>query len=43
LTPAGASREEAAAARRQCLADCVSYRQAEGLEIPEPYARAVAG
>jgi len=39
----GASREEAAAALRQCLADYVSYRQAEGLEIPEPGPRAAAG
>ena len=39
----GASREEAAAALRQCLADYVSYRQAEDLEIPETESRVAAG
>lgn len=39
----GASREEAAAALRECLADYVGCRQAEGLEIPLPEARAAAG
>jgi predicted RNase H-like HicB family nuclease len=39
----GTSREEAAAALRQCLADYVSYRHAEDLEIPEPETRAAAG
>ena len=39
----GSSRPEAEAALRQCLEDYVQYRQAEGLEIPEPDARAAAG
>ena len=39
----GASRSEAEAALRQCLEDYAAYRQAEGLEIPEPEARAAAG
>jgi predicted RNase H-like HicB family nuclease len=39
----GASRDEAAAALRRCLANYVSYRQTEGLEIPEPEPRAAAG
>jgi len=39
----GASREEAAAALRRCLADYVSYRQAEDLEIPETESRVAAG
>ena len=39
----GASRSEAEAALRQCLEDYVAYRHAEGLEIPEPEARAAAG
>ena len=39
----GASREEATAARRQCLADYVSYRQAEHLDVPEPETRVAAG
>ena len=39
----GVSREEAAAALRQCLADYVSYRQAEHLGVPEPEPRVAAG
>ena len=39
----GASREEAAAALRQCLADYVGYRQAEDLAIPVLEPRVAAG
>ncbi len=39
----GANRGEAEAAMRKCLADNVAYRQAEGLAIPKPEARAAAG
>ena len=39
----GDTRPEAEAALMQCLADYVAYRRAEGLEIPEPEARAAAG
>jgi len=39
----GSTRPEAEAALRECLADYVRYRQAEGLTIPEPEARAAAG
>lgn len=39
----GASREAAVAALRRCLADYVGYRQAEGLDIPEPEPRAAVG
>lgn len=39
----GASRTDAEAALRQCLADYVRYRQAEGLDIPEPEPKAAAG
>jgi len=39
----GATRAEAEAALRQCLADYVRYREAEGLKIPEPSPRAAAG
>lgn len=39
----GPTRDEAEAALRECLADYVRYRQAEGLLIPEPAPRAAAG
>jgi predicted RNase H-like HicB family nuclease len=39
----GVTRGEAAAALRECLADYVRYRQAEGLTIAEPTPRAAAG
>lgn len=39
----GVSRAGAEAALRECLADYVAYRQAEGLEIPEPETQATAG
>jgi len=39
----GATRPEAKAALRQCLADDVRYRQSEDLGIPEPAPRAAAG
>jgi predicted RNase H-like HicB family nuclease len=39
----GGTCSEAEAALRQCLADYVRYREAEGLTIPEPEARAAAG
>jgi predicted RNase H-like HicB family nuclease len=39
----GATRAEAEAALRQCLADYVHYRQSEDLGIPEPSPRAAAG
>lgn len=39
----GATRAEAEAAVRECLADYVRYRQAEGLPIPEPAPHAAAG
>lgn len=37
------TRTAAESALRQCLADYVRYRQAEGLAIPEPKPRAAAG
>ncbi len=39
----GDTRSEAEAALRECLADYVRYREAEGLTIPEPEARAATG
>ena len=39
----GASRGDAEAALRHCLADYVRYRHADGLAIPEPAPRAAAG
>ena len=39
----GGTRAEAEAALRECLADYVRYRQAEGLTIPEPVPHAAAG
>ena len=39
----GSTRSEAEAALRECLADYVRYREAEGLTIPEPEARAATG
>ena len=39
----GATRGEAEAAMRECHADYVAYRQAEGPAIPEPEAQAAAG
>ena len=38
----GATRGEAEAAMRECHADYVAYRQAEGPAIPEPEAQAAA-
>ena len=39
----GTTRAEAEAALRHCLEDFARYRQAEGLSIPDPEARAAAG
>ena len=39
----GGTRPEAEAALRECLADYVRYRQAEGLEVPEPDKKAATG
>ncbi len=39
----GLTRAEAEATLRECLGDFVAYRLADGLEIPEPEARAAAG